>query len=180
MSLKECRLPTASALAIVAVAALVACGRAPEGKDKAVSNVAQSGAAPVAATTQAATPSSSASADPCTLLTKAEAESIFGAALGEPLAEHSDGSRRCTYKNDSNNVLVTGISDPPSSTAALEQFRGLIKGRSVSGVGDGAMEGPIGTITFVKGSTMYIIDAGIPRWGDEKLLGVAKAAAARL
>src|SRR5690242_14676130 len=118
MSLTKYRLAAASALAIVAVAALVACGRAAEeGTNTAVSN----------ATTQAATRSSSASADPCTLLTKAEAESIFGSALGEPVAEHADGLRTCTYKNDSNNVLVTGIGDHPSSTEALEQLRGLLK-----------------------------------------------------
>lgn len=177
MSLKE---SIASSLAIVAVAALLACGRAPEAKDNASSNGVQSGVATAAATGPQATPSSSASADPCTLLTKAEVESILGGAVGEPVAEHSEGSRTCTYKNDSGNNLMTSINDRPSSTEALEQYRGLIKGRSVSGVGDGATEAPMGMISFVKGSTLYIINASVPNWGNEKLLGVAKAAAARL
>lgn len=97
-----------------------------------------------------------------------------------PEAKHADGSRTCTYKNASGNVLIMSISDSPSSKATLEQLGALMKAKSVLGVGDVAIEGPIGTISFVKGSTLYIIDASISHWNDEKLLSLARTAASRL
>jgi Protein of unknown function (DUF3558) len=184
MSLRAISSPTASVLAVVAVSALVACGRSQEGKPGAASSAdssaARSNAAFLATPPESSPPSSSASVDPCALVTKAEAEAMFGVAMTGPEAKHADGSRTCTYQNASGNVLIIGVSDRPSSKATLEQISALMKAKSVSGVGDVAFEGPIGTISFVKGTTLYMIDAGISRWSDEKLLSLARTAASRL
>ena len=161
-------LATACALAVVALAS---CGRGEEGTGSAASRATPTDTPP---------PSKTASVDPCALVTKAEAEAFFAAALTGPQTENSGGSRNCIYKNASGKSMVIGISDSPSSKAGLEQFGALLNARAVMGVGDAAIEGPIGMISFVKGSTMGTIDAGIPRWNDEKLLALAKKAASRL
>ena len=155
----------------LSVVALASCGRGEEGAGSTTSG------APAADTPP---PSKSASVDPCALVTKAEAEAFFTVTLTGPETDDFGGSRKCIYKNASGKAMVVGISDGPSSKEALVQLGALMNARAVTGVGDAAIEGPIGMISFVKGSTMCTIDAGIPRWNDEQLQALAKKAASRL
>lgn len=155
----------------LAVVALASCGRGEESTGSTTSR---------AAPADTPSPSKTASVDPCALVTKAEAEAFFAATLTGPETEKSGGSSQCIYKNASGKAMVVGVSDSPSSKEALEQLGALMNARAVMGVGDAAFEGPIGTISFVKGSTMCTIDAGIPRWNDEQLQALARKAASRL
>jgi Protein of unknown function (DUF3558). len=158
------------ALAIITLAAVVSCGRGQQGKV----NEASPATPPATALS-----SEKVSVDPCSLVTKAEAEAFFGAPLSGP--EHPDGKPdQCVYKNESGYSFLIGVSGP-STVEAVRQLGAMMPhARAVSGVGDAAYEYPSGTINFVKGSTLCIVDANIPRWGDEKLLNLAKTAAGRL
>ena len=160
-----------STVCALAVVALASCGRGEESTGSTTSRATPADTPP---------PSKTASVDPCALVTKAEAEAFFAVTLTGPETENSGGSRQCIYKNAAGKSMVIGISDSPSSKAALEQLGALLNARAVMGVGDAAIEGPIGMISFVKGSTMCTIDAGIPRWNDEQLQALAKKAASRV
>jgi hypothetical protein len=161
------------------------CGKSPEANSGAapaepVANSSAPSAAPVAS---AAKTKVTSSIDPCTLITKSEAEAAFGMSLTGPETERDENGVTCTYKHSGTDLIIH-VGLQPSSPSAIEQTRTLYgeNAKILSGVGDAAFEGPGRMISGVKNSTLFTIatGAGPGIISEEKFLALARTAADRL
>ncbi|MEP6769476.1 MAG: DUF3558 family protein [Acidobacteriota bacterium] len=160
----------------------VACGRGPKADSAAVS------AAPVADSSGSSGSSPAKAAvtntiDPCTLITKAEAEAALGMSVTGPETERDGDGVTCTYTHSAT-TLVVHVGRQPSSVSAIEQARTLYgeNAKILSGIGDAAFEGPGRMISGVKNSTLFLINtgAGPGIMSEDKFLALARTVAARL
>jgi hypothetical protein len=133
-----------SFLAIFGLVLLAACGG---GNDSSTQETRTPAATASAGETQ--TPATTAQPaagelDPCALLTKADAEAIVGASLGEPDMQTAGPFETCIYTNDAGTYVQVQVSSgvytestfDDAMQAAAEQID--IEAKPVSGLGDKA------------------------------------------
>ena len=170
--------PTAGAAAALALFALSACGGSGPG--------AASGAAAPQTTAAAAATSRSGPAtaiDPCSLITKDEADAAFGLTFDAPTTTTRATTTTCTYKVSGGGSSISVGVNPASSRAALDGMKKIYGATAtdVPGVGDAAMVFSR-IYSVIKGSTLLTIATGDGPGiiSDEKLLGLVKTAVSRV
>ncbi|MFN2464603.1 MAG: DUF3558 family protein [Candidatus Dormibacteria bacterium] len=171
----------AAATSALAALALAACGGSTSvSNGPVVPATSAPAAAAAAATTQAG---SSAAADPCTLVTKDDADAAFGLSFDAPATTTKRSTVTCTYKLSGGASSLSISVTPGSSTAVLDGVKKAYGGAAtdVPGVGDEAIVFSR-IYTVVKGSTLLSVGTGDGPGiiSDEKLLGLVKLAVSRV
>jgi hypothetical protein len=159
-------------LALSGLFLLAACG----GGDEEESTASPSGTKTPAATqapvgtsaagaTQTATSAAQASGgeiDPCSLVTKAEAEAIVGESVGEPVVMDTELLVSCLYSTpdlEGVSVDVLAYNDEEQAKSGFELALDINDYPEVEGIGDRAYDSrPIGDITVLKGKYELSID----------------------
>jgi hypothetical protein len=142
---------------------------------------ATAAASPRATQAGTATPqASTGEIDPCTLVTKAEAEAIVGESLGEPAVTITKMLVGCLYSTpdfDSVNVDVLTYDSEDDAKSLFQLAIDINHYPEIEGIGDRAYDSrPIGDITVLKGKYELSVDVST---GGEDDFEVAKGLAAK-
>lgn len=173
--------PIAGATTAIALLALSGCGGS---TPSAAAGTPASPSTTAAAAANATTQSGPATAiDPCTLITKDEADAAFGLTFDAPTTEAKHNSTTCTYAISGHGSSISIAVTPGSSKAALDGLKKIYGAAAtdVPGVGDAAMV--FGRVySVVKGSTLLTVGTGDGPGiiSDDKLLGLVKTALSRI
>lgn len=128
-------------------------------------------------------PATGSAPDPCTLITKAEAEAAFGVTFEAPTTEADAHHKTCTYDVAGHGTdLKISVNIGSFSRANLDAIRHSYPDAvDVPGVGDAAFQFAR-LINVVKGSTFFIVGtgAGTAIISDDKLQELARTAASRV
>jgi hypothetical protein len=142
---------------------------------------ATAAASPRATQAGTATPqASTGEIDPCTLVTKAEAEAVVGESLGEPAVTITEMLAGCLYSTpdfDSVNVDVLTYDSEDDAKSLFQMAIDINDYPEIEGIGDRAYDSrPIGDITVLKGK--YELSVGVSTGGEDDF-EVAKGLAAK-
>ena len=136
-----------------------------------------------AGATRAATATAQASSgeiDPCTLVTKAEAEAVVGQSLGEPAVTITEMLAGCLYTTsdlESVNVDVLTYDSADDAKSGFQLAIDINHYPEIEGIGDRAYDSrPIGDITVLKGKYELSIDVST---GEQDEFEVAKDLASK-
>jgi hypothetical protein len=172
-------------LAMVALLIAVGAASGCSADDQSDATSAVAGDSGTGSDTASGTAGEDAAAEPCDLLSEAEAEKFAKASLER--SEQSGGDI-CLYQGDDassalNSVSVTMHADAsPENVKEAATAGGTMKAKPVAALGENSYYTPeLGTVAFLKGSTMYGIRIALENGDPAKAsLAAAKLVASRV